>query len=78
MAQTLTLNDVPEALGVEEVLQPRHLLFEFAHQPVVGVLVDDGVAADLLGPISVPATEEEGEHSEVRGGKMTSGKQSGA
>ena len=50
----LTLNDVPQALGQQQVSEPRHLVLQLPHQPVVGVLVDHSVAADLLGPVRVP------------------------
>lgn len=53
-AQTLTVGDVPETLGVQQVPQPGHLVLELTDQLVVGVLVDDGVTADLLGPVGVP------------------------
>lgn len=49
-----TVNDVPKALGIEQVPQTCHLILELADQFVVGVLVDDGIAADLLGTVSVP------------------------
>lgn len=52
---TLTLDDVSQALGVQQVFEASHLLLQLAHQAVVGVLVDHGVAADLLGAVSVPA-----------------------
>lgn len=51
----LTLNDVTQALSVEQVLQAGNFLLQLTHQSVVGVLVDDSVAADLLGTVSVPA-----------------------
>lgn len=50
----LTLRDVAQALGVEQVAQAGHLVLEFTDELVIGVLVDDGVAADLLGPVGVP------------------------
>lgn len=51
---TLTLNDVAQALCVQQVFETSHLLFQLTHQAVVGVLVDHGVAADLFGTIGVP------------------------
>lgn len=51
---TLTLDDVSQTLRVQQVFKASHFLFELTHQPVVGVLVDDGVAADLFGTISIP------------------------
>ena len=49
----LTLDDVPQALGEQQLLEPGHLLLQLPHQSVVGVLVDHGVAADLLGAVGV-------------------------
>lgn len=51
---TLTLNDVAQALSEQQVFEAGHLLFQLSHQTVVRVLVDDGVAADLLGAVGVP------------------------
>lgn len=56
-ARTLTVGDVTEPLGVQQVPQPRHLILQLADQLVVGVLVDDGVTADLLGPVRVPGRQ---------------------
>lgn len=56
-AQTLTVGDVAQTLGVEQVPQPRHLVLQLSDQLVVGVLVDDSVAADLLGPVGVPGRQ---------------------
>jgi len=55
----LTLDDVPQALRVQQLLQAGHLLLQLPHQPVVGVFVDDGVAADLLGSVSVSGSRRE-------------------
>lgn len=57
--QTLTVGDVPEALGVQQVPQPGHLVLQLSDQLVVGVLVDDGVAADLLGPVGIPGQQRD-------------------
>lgn len=54
LEQRLTLDDVSQPLGVQQVFETSHLLLQLAHQAVVGVLVDHCVAADLLGTISVP------------------------
>ncbi|TNN74192.1 hypothetical protein EYF80_015637 [Liparis tanakae] len=43
------------ALGAEEVFQTGHLLLQLTHQPVAGILVDHGVAADLFGAVCVSA-----------------------
>lgn len=50
----LTVNNVPKALGIEEVTQARHLVLQLSDELVVGVLIDDSIAADLLGTVSVP------------------------
>lgn len=55
---TLTLDDVSQALCIQQVFEASHLLLQLTHQAVVGVLVDHGVAADLFGAISVPAGTE--------------------
>jgi len=49
-----TVNDVPEALGIEKVAQTCHLVLQLPDELVVGVLVDDSIAADLLGTVGVP------------------------
>lgn len=53
---TLTLDDVSQALGVQQVFEASHLLLQLTHQAVVGVLVDHSIAADLFGAVGVPAT----------------------
>lgn len=50
----LTLDDVTQALRIQEVLQPRHLVLQLTHQSVVGIFVYDGVTADLFGTVSIP------------------------
>lgn len=55
---TLTLYDVSQALCKQQVLEPSHLLLQLAHQTVVRVLVDDSVAADLFGTVSIPGGTE--------------------
>lgn len=57
-----TVNDVPEALGVEKVTQTCHLVLQLPDELVVGVLVDDSIAADLLGTVSVPREGQGLEH----------------
>lgn len=59
LTQVLTVGDVPETLGVQQVPQPGHLVLQLADQLVVGVLVDDRVAADLLGPVGIPGQQKE-------------------
>lgn len=55
-----TVNDVPEALGVEQVTQTSHLILQLPDELVVGVLIDDSIAADLLGTVSVPGEQGQG------------------
>ena len=52
----LTFLDL-DALGLEEVPQLVDLLLELADEFPVGVLVDHGLAHDLLGAVGVPLTE---------------------
>lgn len=49
----LTVQDVSQALGSEQLLQTGHFVLQVTHQLVVGILVDDGVALDVLGSVSV-------------------------
>ena len=55
----LTIQDIAQALGTEQVFQAADLVLQLAHEFVVGVLVDDGVALDLLGTVCIPVGEEE-------------------
>lgn len=50
----LTLSDVTQTLGVQQVPQPGDLVLEFTDEFVVGVFIDDSVTANLLGPVSIP------------------------
>lgn len=59
-----TVNDVPKPLGIEKVTQAGHLILQLPDQLVVGVLVDDSIAADLLSTISI---SEERQGSEEGG-----------
>ena len=61
----LTINDVTQALGEEEIFQTRHLLLQLADQSVVGILVDDGVAANLFGAVCVPVCVREASLSDI-------------
>lgn len=54
----LTVQDVPEALGTEQLLQPRHLVLQLPYQFGIGVLVDDSVALDLLGSVRISVNEQ--------------------
>lgn len=57
-AWTLTLNDVSQTLRIQQVFKASHFFFELAHQAVVGVLIDNSVAADLFGTVGVPEVTE--------------------
>lgn len=52
--QALTVSDVAKTLGIQQVPQPGHLILQLTDQLVIGVLIDDSIAADLLGPVSIP------------------------
>lgn len=62
----LTLNDVSQALGQQQVPETRHLILELPHQAVAWIFVDHGVAADLLGSVCVPVGRGGGIHSGER------------
>lgn len=49
----LTVQDVSEALGTEQLFQTSHFVLQVPHQLVVGILVDDCVALDVLGSVSI-------------------------
>lgn len=46
-----------DPFGLEEFAQLLDLLLELADEFRVGVLVDDGLAHDLLRPVGVPVVE---------------------
>ena len=54
----LTVQDVSQALGAEQVLQSSHLILQVTHQLVVGVLVDHRVTLDVLGAVRVAVEEQ--------------------
>ena len=56
----LTVQDVAQALGAEQVLQTGHLVLQVPDQLVVGVLVDHRVALDVLGAVGVAVEEQRG------------------
>lgn len=61
---TLTLDDVSQALRIQQVFEAGHLLLQLTHQPVVGVLIDHGVTADLFSTIGIPvATINHSKHN---------------
>ena len=43
-----------EPLGHQQFPQPGHLLLQLPDQPGIRVLIDDGIAANLLGAVGVP------------------------
>lgn len=57
----LTIQDVSKALGTEQLLQTSHFVLQVTHQLVVGILVDDGVALDVLGSVSIARKNRSGE-----------------
>lgn len=57
-----TINDVPEALGIEKVTQACNLILQLPDKLVVGVLINDGIAADLLCTVSIPREGQSSEH----------------
>lgn len=56
----LTVQNVSKALGTEQLLQTSHFVLQVTHQLVVGILVDDGVALDVLGSVSVTRKNQSG------------------
>jgi hypothetical protein len=58
LAQTLTVSDIAKTLGIQQVSQPGHLILQFSNQLVVGVFIDDGIAADLFGPICISGQQK--------------------
>lgn len=55
VTRRLTVQDVAQSLGAEQVLQSRHFVLQVSYQLVVGVLVDDSVTLDVFSPVSVTA-----------------------
>lgn len=49
----LTVQDVAKALGTEQLLQTSHFFLQVTHQLVVGILIDDSIAFDVLSSVSV-------------------------
>lgn len=50
----LTVQDVSQALGSEQLLQSSHFILQIAHQLIVGILVDDSIAFDVFSSVSIP------------------------
>lgn len=40
-------------MGTEQFLQSGHFILEVTHQLIVGILINDSIAFDVLGPVSV-------------------------
>lgn len=55
MRHTLVVDELVQALSKEEAPQSFHFPFQLSDQFGVGVFVDDGITADLLGSVGVPA-----------------------
>lgn len=49
----LTVQDVPKALSTEQFLQSSNLILQVAHQLIIGILIDDSIAFDVLGSVSI-------------------------
>ena len=49
----LTVQDVSQALGTKQFLQSRHFILQVTHQLVVGILIDDSIAFDVLSTVGV-------------------------
>lgn len=68
--QGLTLNDVTQSLGIQQVFQARHLLFELTHQSVIRILIDDGVTANLFGTVGIPKDKKKINKPKEKQGKL--------
>lgn len=49
----LTVQDVSQALGTEQLLQSSHFVLQITHQLIVGILIDDSIAFDVLSSVSI-------------------------
>lgn len=49
----LTVKDVSQALCTKQFLQSGHFILQFTHQLIVGILIDDSIAFDVLGSVSI-------------------------
>lgn len=49
----LTVQDVSQALGTEQFLQSRDFILQVTHQLIVGILIDDSIAFDVLRSVSI-------------------------
>lgn len=61
MFNPLTVNNISQPLGTQEILEPCHLLLQLPHQLGVGILIDDSIAFNLLCTISISAARENNE-----------------
>lgn len=48
-----TVNDISQALGVEQVSQTSHFILQFSDQLVVRIFIDDSIAPDLFSTVSI-------------------------
>lgn len=65
LGRTGVVQKLLQTLGEQKVPEPIHLGLQLPDQLGVGIFVDDGVAADLLGPVGVPGSIAE--HSDLTG-----------
>ncbi len=49
----LTVQDVSQALGTEQFLQSSHFILQVTHQLIVGILIDDSIAFDVLSSVGI-------------------------
>lgn len=49
----LTVQDVSQALGTEQLLQSSDFILQVTHQLVVGILIDDSIAFNVLSSVGV-------------------------
>jgi len=49
----LTVQDVSQTLGMEKFLQSSHFILQVTHQLIVGILIDDSIAFDVLSSVSI-------------------------
>lgn len=48
-----TIYDISQALGIQQVSEASHFIFKFSDQLVVGILINDSIASDLLSTICI-------------------------
>lgn len=60
----LTVQDVSQALSAEQLLQSGHFVLQLTHQLIVGILIDNSVAFDVLGSVSVATKKLKNPHQD--------------